>query len=46
MKSWQLEIGLYPGVLFGVRTYIQKEFTEHVLYIPLIEMCLTVYENE
>ena len=46
MKPWQLELGLYPGVLLGIRTYIQKEFTEHVLYIPFIEICLTIYENE
>jgi hypothetical protein len=46
MKPWQLELGLYPGILFGIRTYISKECTEHVLYIPFIELCLTVYENE
>jgi hypothetical protein len=46
MKSWQLELGLYPGVLLGVRTYMNEKQTEHVLYIPFVEMCLTVYENE
>ena len=42
MNNWTLEIGLYPGVLIGVRSYIQDDLTEHVLYIPFIEMCLTV----
>jgi len=46
MKPWQLEIGTYPGLLFGIRSYIEKDFTEHVLYIPFIELCLTVYEKE
>ena len=42
MNNWTLEIGLYPGVLIGARSYIQDDLTEHVLYIPFIEMCLTV----
>jgi hypothetical protein len=45
MKPWQLEIGLYPGVLIGIRTYEQKDVNEHVLYIPFIELCLTVYKE-
>lgn len=46
MKPWQLELGVYPGILFGIRTYTEKDFREHVLYIPFIELCLTVYEIE
>ena len=46
MKPWQLEIGTYPGILFGIRTYIEKDFIEYVLYMPFVELCLTVYENE
>jgi|TARA_R110000764_G_scaffold81758_3_gene161671 hypothetical protein len=42
MNNWTLEIGLYPGVLIGARSYIQDDIAEHVLYIPFIEMCLTV----
>jgi hypothetical protein len=46
MRSWQLEVGLYPGILFGIRTYVEKDFKEYVLYIPFAELCLTVYEDE
>lgn len=45
MKNWQLEIGIYPGVLLGIRTYDQNNYKEHVLYIPFIELILTVYNE-
>mgnify|MGYP001291592267 FL=1 len=44
-KSWSLTIGLYPGVLIGIRSYQEQNFTEHVLYLPFIDICLTVYEE-
>lgn len=46
--GWELSIGFYPGILFGVRSYQFKKggVTDHVLYIPLIELCLTVYSEE
>ena len=46
MRNWQLEIGVYPGILLGVRTYIDKSLTEHVLYFPFVEFILTVYKEE
>jgi hypothetical protein len=45
MKSWILSIGLYPGILIGVRSYPDKESTLHVLYIPLIEIVLEVFND-
>ena len=45
MRPWQLEIGLYPGILIGIRTYEQTTVNEHVLYMPFIELCLTVYKG-
>lgn len=45
MRSWQLEIGTYPGILFGIRTYVEETFREHVLYMPFIELCLTVSDE-
>lgn len=46
MKNWSLEIGLYPGILLGIRTYENEYTTEHVLYFPLVEFILTVFKNE
>tara|TARA_R110001606_G_scaffold83693_7_gene190803 strand:+ start:786 stop:926 length:141 start_codon:yes stop_codon:yes gene_type:complete len=33
-RNWELTIGLYPGILLGLRTYQEKDFNEHVLYLP------------
>jgi len=46
MRNWSLEIGIYPGILFGVRTYENVNTTEHVLYLPIIELILTIYKDE
>ena len=43
MTGWELSLGLYPGLLVGIRSYPEKTFTEHVLYLPLLEFVLTVY---
>jgi hypothetical protein len=42
-SSWSLSIGFYPGVLLGFRSYEEKEFTTHVLYLPFIDLALEVY---
>ncbi len=41
-KSWELAIGLYPGVLFGIRTYQEPTYDTHVLYLPFINILLTI----
>jgi len=45
MTGWELSLGLYPGVLIGARSYIEDHLTEHVIYFPFIELCLTIYKN-
>jgi hypothetical protein len=42
-SSWSLSIGFYPGVLLGFRSYEEKEFTTHVLYLQFIDLALEVY---
>jgi hypothetical protein len=37
-----LSFGLYPGILFGFRTYVEETQSNHVLYIPFVDICLTV----
>ena len=42
--SWELSTGLFPGFLFGVRSYDDEEDrTDHVLYIGIFDICLTLY---
>ncbi len=51
-KEWSVSIGLYPGVLFGFRTYetVEEDLHKitHVIYLPLIDIAIeTIYiENE
>ena len=41
-KYWSIAIGLYPGILFGFRTYQEKDFSTHVLYLPFIDFALEI----
>jgi len=42
MKNWELSIGFYPGLLLGIRSYVEKEFVEHVLYLPFVDISLKI----
>jgi|TARA_R110000796_G_scaffold72788_1_gene164201 hypothetical protein len=42
-KNWSLEFGLYPGILFGFRSYEDEEKSIHVLYIPFVDLALFIY---
>jgi hypothetical protein len=48
INGWEISIGFYPGILFGVRTYKYNETNtiDHVLYLPLVDLCLTIYKEE
>mgnify|MGYP001172343598 FL=1 len=43
-KAWAIEIGMYPGVLLGVRTYKQEDRSIHVLYLPFIDIAFYMYK--
>jgi len=43
MKNWELSFGFYPGILTGFRTYREKLRTNHVFYVPFVDICLTIY---
>ena len=42
--AWSIEVGFYPGMLIGVRTYPEPDQTTHVLYLPFVDLALTVYK--
>jgi len=47
MKDFNLSIGFYPGMLLGLRTYKNTpEVVHHVLYLPFVDICLTIYKDE
>ncbi len=42
IPNWNLSIGLYPGILIGLRSYPEKEYVQHVLYLPFVDLCLEI----
>ncbi len=42
IPNWNLSIGLYPGILIGIRSYPEKEYVQHVLYLPFVDLCLEI----
>ena len=42
IKGWSISLGLYPGILFGMRSYKEKEYTTHVLYLPFVDLAIEI----
>jgi len=42
-KGWAIEIGLYPGILFGIRTYDQPNTKITVFYLPFVDIAFYLY---
>mgnify|MGYP003671255939 FL=1 len=45
MYQWEVTIGFYPGILVGFRSYESDDRNNHVLYLPFIDICLTILKN-
>ena len=45
MKDWELSFGTFPGLLLGVRSYVEDYKVNHVFYILFVDICLTIYKN-
>ena len=43
-RDWSMALGLYPGILFGMRTYIEDTQTTHVFYLPFIDLAIEIYK--
>ena len=44
-KNWSMALGLYPGILFGVRTYHGPTHSQTVFYLPFVDLAIEI-ENE
>lgn len=40
--AWEFSVGMYWGVLLGIRTYEAENVNIHVLYIPFVDFVLRV----
>ena len=45
MKGWEISCGFYPGIMVGFRSYEQDDRNNHVLYLPFVDMCVTILKN-
>ncbi len=41
--AWAISLGFYPGVLFGIRTYREKDLDTHVIYLPFIDIAIEIW---
>ena len=39
-NNWVIQLGFYPGIVVGFRTYHNEDSTIHVLYLPFIDIAL------
>ena len=44
IKNWMVELGFYPGILLGIRTYEEEKFTTYVIYLPFIDVALEIFK--
>ena len=43
-KGWAIEIGLYPGILFGIRTYNHPNEKITAFYLPFMDIAFYLYD--
>ena len=41
--AWSISFGFYPGILFGMRSYIEENQTAHVFYLPFVDIAIEFY---
>ncbi len=41
-KDWSVSLGMYPGLVIGMRTYRGDTHTQHVIYLPLIDIAIEI----
>ena len=44
--DWEFSVVFYPGILLGMRTYKENKRNNHVLYLPIVDFCLTMYKKK
>lgn len=41
-KDWSISLGLYPGILLGMRTYYGESHNQHVVYLPFVDLAIEI----
>ena len=45
-SEWSVSIGVYPGILFGARTYDSPYSTMYILYLPFVDISLEIFKSK
>ena len=43
--NWEFSMGFYPGILLGFRSYTERNKQNHVMYLPFVDFCLTIFKS-
>ena len=44
--NWEFSVGFYPGMLLGFRSYTERNKNNHVMYLPFVDFCLTIFNKK
>jgi len=44
--TWEISVGLYPGIMIGARTYDWSNARQFVLYLPFIDVSFMLFDGE
>ena len=44
--NWEFSVGFYPGILLGFRSYAENKQSNHVMYLPFVDFCLTIFNKK
>ena len=44
--NWEFSVGFYPGILLGFRSYTERNKDNHVLYVPFMDFCFTIFNRK
>tara|TARA_R100000935_G_scaffold38950_1_gene60345 strand:- start:170 stop:322 length:153 start_codon:yes stop_codon:yes gene_type:complete len=45
MKSFDINVGIYPGFLIGMRTYKDVDSNTHAIYLPFFSIHIVVFKD-
>ena len=44
--NWEFSVGFHPGMLLGFRSYTERNKNNHVMYLPFVDFCLTIFNKK
>ena len=44
--KWEFSVGFYPGMLLGFRSYTERNKNNHVMYLPFVDFCLSIFKRK